>query len=97
MDADIITRKSRGKKQTELLVFPDADVSNPENESDSDIEAKSESHKLESSESEAIFSTNDGVVRISNDDNIPLANLTTVSKGPYKWQKRCQIRRKLHL
>ena len=49
MDSDIIPRKSLCHKKTQLIVFPDADVSKPENESVFDIEAKSVSESDESS------------------------------------------------
>lgn len=38
MDADIEEITRNGKRHSEIIVLPDADVSEPDNESDSDIE-----------------------------------------------------------
>ena len=81
MDADIIHRNSKGKKAKQLILLPDADISEPENESDSDFEVQS------SSDNENSDSEDDTPL----EDEIPLANLAAVSKGQYRWLKRNPI------
>lgn len=61
-----------------MVVLPDADISDPENESDSDVEDQPNSGSSKSS-------TDDDNNLLM--DNIPLVNLATVQKGNFLWKK----------
>ena len=80
MDSDIVIRKKNWKKHRELIVLPDADISDPENESESKIE-QHDTTETESTDSE-------DEIPLALLDDRPLANLSVISKGPYKWQKK---------
>ena len=73
MDCDLVRRRTRsGRVATQLVLLPDADISDPENESDSDFEQDSSSdsdsdHNVESDGS-------------SSDDDLPLATYLTTQR-----------------
>ena len=81
MNSDIVIWKKNGRKHKELIVFPDADISEPENESESDIE------QHDTTETDSTTDSEDEIPLALLDDR-PLANYSVVSKGPYKWQKK---------
>lgn len=73
MDCDVERRRTRsGRMVTRLVLLPDADISDPENESDSDVEP--DSNQEESS-------GDDGS---SSDDDLPLQRLVTKTKDCHK-------------
>lgn len=104
MDCDIVRRQTRsGRTVTQLILLPDADISDPENESDSDYEQVQSSEDEDPGTSDdddlplAQF-VNNGSNRTEEDDDdgdgIPLAQLlqsksrqTVPSARTYRWRK----------
>jgi len=79
MDCDLHRRQTRsGRVQTQLVLLPDADVSEPENEAESDDE-----HLLLSDD------TSDGSVTDSDDD-IPLQTLMGNLKKKQSKEKKAK-------
>ena len=79
MDSDIVTRVTRsGMREKQLIVFPDADVSEPDNESDDDVSVQGDENNEESD--------------WSTSDDEPLSALTTQQAQPatrsFRWLKR---------
>ena len=71
-DCDLVNRQTRsGRKATQLVLLPDADVSNPDNESDSDYGGQ---HEEDSSD--------DGLFSQGSDDDTVLSSNVTNRKNP---------------
>ena len=78
MDCDLVSRWTRsGRKAKQLFLLPDADVSDPDNESGSDYGGQHEED-----------SPDDGLSSQGSDDDTPLSSNVTNRKNPTGAQRQ---------